>query len=168
MTKALLFLSSLVPLIFIVSIRLFDDALLWSLGLAVVSIIGAVSLPVVFFVRRSVGSRPFEVKEVRDESHQVPAYLLTYIFPLLFVTIDDWDTAAAYAVFAALLIVLMVRTDLALVNPLLLAFGYHLFALRNSTGQEIFLVSRLRPLVGSNILVKQLSGSLNKLDQVLT
>jgi len=167
MIRTTLLFSSLSPLMAILAIRLSGHHMATAIVLTLMAFGSAALLPVVLRARGATSPQPFTIAGVKDESGQVPAYLLTYIFPFLFVTIDDWRDLAAYVVFAALLLVLLLRTDLALVNPLLLAAGYHLYAVETSAGRSVVLVCRERPMAGNQVLATRLSDSTYKLEQVL-
>lgn len=151
-TRFLLVVSSMSPLIGIMAIRLIDLDSRLSIGLGICATIAALSLPAVLLARRSVEPQLITVGAVRNDSSQVAAYLVTYAFPFAFATSNSAATIAAYIVFGLLLLVLVWRTDLCLINPVLLAFGFHLFAVETVDGRSVTLISRDPPLVGSNLL----------------
>jgi ABC-type uncharacterized transport system permease subunit len=167
MIRSTLLFSSLSPLMAILAIRLSGDYMALAIVLTVMACGSAALLPVVLKARGATSPQPYTIAGVKDESGQVPAYVLAYIFPFLFVTIDNGRDLAAYVVFAALLVVLLLRTDLALVNPLLLAAGYHLYAVETNVGRTVVLVSRERPMAGNQVLVTRLSDSTYKLEKIL-
>lgn len=158
MTRFFLSMSSLAPLIGIVAIRMTEVAASWAVALGIVAVLSATSLPVVMIARRQAGERPLTVASIRDDSGQIPAYLLTYIFPFAFATVDGPAAAWAYVVFALLLLVLLMRTDLGLVNPVLLAAGFHSFAVETAAGTSLTLIARRGPLVGSRIVAHPIAG----------
>lgn len=159
MTRVLLILSSLSPLIGIIAIRMVEASPIWAVSLGSVALLAAVSLPIAIFGRRAVADTPFTLVSIRDDSAQVPAYLLTYVFPFAFATADDTASFWAYGVFAALLLVLLARTELSLVNPILLAFGFHTYEVRTTGNRTISLISKTQPLPHSTFLAYQVAGS---------
>lgn len=167
MTRILLSLSSMAPLIGIIALRVSDGSMIWAVSLGVVAVLSGLFLPLVMVARRSVEGRPMTVSSVKDESSQVPVYLLTYIFPFAFATIENTSAAVAYAVFALLLVVLLLRTDLSLVNPVLLAAGIHSYAVTTSTGAAVTLLARAAPLPGSHILATPLAGDAFHLSKIV-
>lgn len=166
--KAFLFLTGLAPMAVIFAVRLWGSYPASAIALAVVALCLIVLLPLALRERGKTTSQPFSVASVRDDSHQIPTYLLTYVFPFLFVSVSGWQDLVAYGVFVLLLVVLLLRTDLALVNPLLLAVGYHMYAISTTTGSELTVVSRERLLVGNRILAVKLADSAYKLDRILS
>ena len=62
--------------------------------------------------------------EVRDEGSAASGYLATYLVPLLAEAPTRPGVWFAYGLYALMVVVLFIRTDLALVNPTLYAFGW--------------------------------------------
>lgn len=167
MTRLLLSLSSVAPLVGIVAIRLIGIASEWAVGLGIISVLLMLFLPVVFAARRRIEARPMTIRSIRDESAQVPAYLLTYVFPFAFATIDSSSVVWAYAVFGVLLLVLLLRTELSSVNPALLAVGVHSYSVVTEAGQTITLMARKAPLPGSGVLAHQIAGGVFSLSSIV-
>ncbi len=164
MTRIWLFISALAPALLVVGFRLVASHRF--IGIALFAL-ATVAILTVFFIlkaRSSVVPRLFVISESRDETQQVPTYLLTFIVPFLFVDINDWGNAAAYSVLIVLIAILLYRTDLSLVNPALLALGYHIYSIRDGGGHESLIVSRTRPRVGASIAAVPLSGHIYKVD----
>lgn len=157
-TRLWLFLSSLAPACLVVGIRLLGSEWLWG---AVLLLCGALLFPVAYFVlrtRRSVTPKPVKVSDIRDESYQVPTYLLTFIFPFLFIDIEDFWNAASYIVLILFVAILLFRSDLSLVNPALLMLGYHIYVIQAEGGEDLLLITKTRPRVGLSISATLLSG----------
>jgi hypothetical protein len=66
--------------------------------------------------------------ELRDEGGAAGGYLATYLFPLLAVAPSRFGEWAAYALYGAVVAVVFVRTDLALVNPTLYMLGWRVLS----------------------------------------
>lgn len=113
--------------------------------------------------RHTTNPQPYTISSVRDESDQVPAYLLTYVFPFIFLSIANKADLLACLVFAFFLLVLVYRTDLAVVNPLLLTIGYHLYRVSTSHGTEIILLAKRRPAIGETIHAVRIADHTYKL-----
>lgn len=78
--------------------------------------------------RLSAISRTFT--DIADQGGAVGAYLATYLLPFLGITptrVGDW---LAYGVYFLVAVVVFVRTDLALVNPMLYLLGWRVVAAR--------------------------------------
>jgi hypothetical protein len=155
-TRLSFFLSSFAPLLGIFALRASKENL-W-LTITLVAVMVAVTLLLVgaMQVRSTVTLQSLVVRDPSDESPQIPTYLLTYLFPFIFASTNGWQDVAAYAVFAALLALLLWQSDAALINPLLLAVGFRLYVF--SRGNErVIIVSRKRLSDGSRVLAYQLS-----------
>jgi len=129
-------------------------------GLAVTAVVSLFGL---LQARSTTNAQPFTLTQVRDESGQVPSYLLTFVFPFLFLEVHDWRDVLAYLIFAALVAVLVLQTDLVLVNPLWLAAGYHLYQVQTTSDFNGILMSSRRPQTGQTIEAVRLSPSALKL-----
>lgn len=164
MARVLLFLSSLAPVFLIVGIRLLGSIAAVGIGIVVLGVVLFCVALLVFVKRGKVTSRPIVVTGIRDESYQIPIYLLTFVFPFLFIELkNSWD-AAAYIVLILLVLLLLFRTDLSLVNPVLLVLGYHIYAVEAAGGEDLLLIAKNRPRVGGHILGTLLSGNTYLLD----
>lgn len=161
MARFWLFLTSLAPALLIGSVRSTPEWKLWGWIGVLASIALFLSAYFVLFARRRTEPVPIVPKTVKDESTQIPTYLLTFIFPFLFIgDAPDKATLAAYAIFAAMLLTLLYRTDLSLVNPALLALGYHVYAVEVQGYPDSFLVAKKAPQPEASCRAHSLSGNL--------
>lgn len=166
MTRFALLSSGLVPALLVLAIRVFHSSRIAAAILFVASLFLTVMLARAMRARDSINAQPFIINTVEDESAQIPAYLVTYIVPFLFLSISGRADLVAGLVFAFFVLVLVYRTDLALVNPLLLVVGLHLLRLRTVSGVNLILVAKDRPLPGQTIRAVKLSERLYKLVDV--
>src|SRR5699024_8631546 len=84
--------------------------------------------------RKRIGVIPISPKNVQDETMQIPTYLITFIFPFLFISdTPSCSTIVAYACFLVFLLALLFRTDMAIVNPALLIAGYHVYTVETDS-----------------------------------
>lgn len=167
MTRVLLSLSSMAPLVGIIALRVSEGSVTWAIILGVVAVLSGLLLPLIMAGRRSLEARPMTVATIQDESSQVPAYLLTYVFPFAFATVDSAAVGVAYGLFGVLLLVLLVRTDLGLVNPVLLAAGIHSYAVTTTAGATLTVLARAAPLPGSHILATPVAGDAYHLSKIV-
>lgn len=168
MTRFLLFVSSLAPAVLVVGIRLIGET---PFGGMLTILTGILLFPLSYFVlrlRRSVTPKPIKVVEVADENFQILTYVLTFIFPFLFIDIGDTWNAVAYVVLILFVLVLLIRSDLSLVNPALLVIGYHIYSLRAEGGEDLILISKFKPRLGQALSARKLSGHVYLIDQVGT
>ena len=149
-----LFLISYAPLGAIAAIQL-SDQLQWSLSLnvsagvvafwlafacAVIGAIDAVRLPHLALERNSIR---VVFEDIADEGGAVGGYLATYLLPFLGFTVEEWRDLVALGVYAVVLYVVFVRSDLGLVNPTLYLTGHRIVRatrVRNSGPGERVLV----------------------------
>jgi len=161
MSRLLLFLSALAPGFIVSGIRLLSVELLTGIFTIILGCYLLVSgILVIKFRRQDVEPRPVEITQVSDESYQVPTYLLTFIFPFMFIELHDFWNAFAYFVIVVFVAFLLSKTDLSLVNPALLLAGYHMYSVQLSGGDDITLISKSRPRVGSQLVCFPLAGRL--------
>lgn len=166
MTKFVLLASSLSPALWVVAIRLFENHPPASVAVFAVSIFLISMLAKAVRARDTTNAIPLTLAQVKDESEQVPAYLATYIFPVVFLSAGTKADLAACVVFVMVILVLMYRTDLALVNPLLLAVGFHMYRARSTGGVELTLLSNRRPTVGQTVTAVRLAANTYKLRSI--
>lgn len=148
LSRIFLFLSSLSPALAIASIRLWDvqgPIKCWLLALAFTTFL---LMPLVILVRRrKAGPQILKIKSVKDESNEIPTYFITFIFPFLFLSPDMSQTLTwAYIAFAALMLAMLFHTPLSTVNPALLIFGRHVFAVELEAGSIVYVVSQHFPV----------------------
>lgn len=162
MTKLVILASSLVPVLAVLAVRLWDRRLL-----ALVLVGAAMALTILLFValsaRHHTAAQPYTIADVADESDQIPAYLLTYISPFLFLEVENTRDVIASILFGLLVLVLLLRTNLALVNPLLLAVGFHLYRVHTDAGKDMLVVAREKLLRGETFQAVTLSATTYKL-----
>lgn len=128
-TRLLLFASSLAPALIIAGLRLCNVHRATSVTLLVLGVIAFALTPIVLFLRRNAGIQELTVSNIKDESSQIPTYLITFVFPFLFLPEQmNGPLVASYIAFAAFIALLLYRTTLALVNPAMLIAGYRIFS----------------------------------------
>lgn len=142
-----LFITSYAPLAVMLALRNSDT--LWPIRqafefwvfatLAVVGLIDAFRLP---RGARRRSHRRVHLSDVKDEGGQVAAYLASYLLPFLNIDVNGWRAAAALTVYFAVLLVVFLRSDLALVNPALYLAGWRVVSATGDTGRVLLLAKR--------------------------
>lgn len=146
MGRVYFFASALSPAIIIASIRAFALIGSWAWVGISVGILSFAMTGVLLASRGRVSARVVEAVSVRDRTLQIPSYLITFVYPFLFLSESASSyTLLAYLVFGLLLGLLLIRTDIGLVNPTLLLFGYSLFEVE--TEFDILIVISKRRLM---------------------
>jgi len=146
-----LILSAYAPMLLMFAVRLVGDHPVLALLLAIVALASVVSLLALVRTRNALSADPFMLTAVKDETAQVPAFLLSYLLP--FVTADISNTAdlAVIGIFLTLVVTLAFGTNLVLVNPFLLLLGLHLYDVETSGGARALLLSHVEPRSGDTI-----------------
>lgn len=154
------------PALLLIAIRLSDGHIVWTIVTALAGVVAVVSVLSLLRARSATNEQPFQLTMLQDESSQVPGYLLTFVFPFVFVDVSSWQEGATWGLFALLTFFLVLSTDLVLVNPILLAVGYRLYRIQTSSGFEGLLLSRRRPMQGQTVEAVRLSGEALKLTSI--
>ena len=138
-TRLLLFVSSLAPALIIAGLRLWDAQHHLSWALCTAGAVAFLLTPLVLVLRRNAGRHELTVADIKDESGQVPTYLLTFVFPFLFLS-DQMSRPliVAYVTFVVFMVLLLYRTPLALINPAMLVAGYRVFSVNVAVGDPVF------------------------------
>lgn len=166
MLRFRLIASSFSPMMLIVAIRMTTGGYIVSAFLLALAIISLISLALLLRARSSTNSQPHHMVEVENENNQVPAYLLTYVFPFVGLAVNGWQDVVAFTMFFIVLLVILLRTSLVLVNPILLACGYHLYNVRSSSGFEGLVLSKKSFKPGQTIYAVSLGSGALKLQYI--
>lgn len=159
MIRFRLLCSSLSPLSVILGVRLWSEHAAVAAALLVAAVASVGSLLLLMRARERLSAQRFTLTTVHDESGQVPAYLVTYLLPFVTLNIAGWDDLLGYLLLAAVLIVLVIRTDLVYVQPVLLALGWHLYRAEVESGfSEMVLISNRDLRVGHRVVVVGVGG----------
>ena len=122
-----LFLSSYMPLFFLVGLRAVDKSDSVVIGCGVLVLAGGVGTALFLGTAKKKTKGRYRVVNVQKRDGDVAAYAATYLLPFVTVFSDGWRDLLSLAAFVVFLGVLYVRSRLIYVNPLLAIFGYHLW-----------------------------------------
>lgn len=160
-TRLLLFVSSLAPALIIAGIRLVDAHRLLSVLLVALGIIALLLTPLVLFLRRHAGRRELTVSNIKDESSQIPTYLITFVFPFLFLSEDmSRSLIASYIGFVGFMALLLYRTPLSLINPAMLVQGYRVYSVDILERGGAYIISKTPPLPSQPTYAKRVAEGL--------
>ncbi|ALG86375.1 hypothetical protein [Gordonia phthalatica] len=168
MTRIRLLAASMTPLLAILAIRVWSAQCLVSVILAGIALISVVSLIGFMHARKGLGTNTQTLAAVEDQTDQIPAYLVTYLLPFVILTVSGWLDIVAYALLAAVLILVIIQTDLIYVQPLLLIAGWHLYRvdISNGYGREYILISKNKLYPGQSVDTVSLGGNYAKVLEV--
>lgn len=149
MSRVWLFLTSLAPALLIASVRFIPNYPILGSTATILSLLLCLSAYLFITARKKLEKNLIHIQAVKDESFQIPTYLITFIFPFLFIdTSPDWATTVAYGLFLCLIGLLIFRTNLSLVNPVLLIAGYKIYESETESQTTSLVISKFRPIPG--------------------
>lgn len=164
MTRLLLFLSSLSPGIVVASIRYIGESACWG---TVGVVAGALLMPLGLLTirsRKKTNTIPTELSSIRDETYQVPTYLITFVLPFLFVGIQDVQTLVSYVIFILFVSAILTKSDISIVNPSLLIANYRMYDVVDKEERSLTIISRTTPRITQFENLRHLSGRLYLLE----
>lgn len=139
-----LFVTSYAPLALILAIQ--QSGNVWpphrALGFWGLLAIGILGLADAYRLPRGTlrkGHQRAHLEDVVDEGGQVAAYVATYLLPFLGYEVAGWRDGLALIIYFGVLLVVFLRSDLALVNPALYLTGWRV-ASANRGGTRVLVL----------------------------
>jgi hypothetical protein len=103
------------------------------------ALVGFAYLAIVLWViPRTAQQRPYSVDAVKDASGEVAGYLATYLVPFVTVASPSAADLIGYCIFAVVVLVIFIRSDLAQINPALYLLGRRVVSI--TSGQRSYYV----------------------------
>jgi hypothetical protein len=111
-------------------------------------------------VRAGRGKSPKTVSflEVRDSGDQVAAYLATYLLPLLAAPAPTVGDLVGYGIYAFVIAIVTVRSDLIHVNPTVYVLGWKIATVTRQDGREQYALCQKSPPVLAPVTVRRFHG----------
>lgn len=160
--KARVLLSSYAPLNLILAARIDSPApRVICFALFMIGFGDALRLTLLVSEKQSV---PKTISGVRDSGSQVAGYLATYLLPLLAAPDPDTGDLIGYGIYALVIVVITLRSDLAHVNPTLYLLGWKVVTVTTAAGVEKYLICTNAPRSGDSIHVVPLYGVWHEVD----
>jgi hypothetical protein len=122
-----LFLSSYLPLFFLIGIRSISESNLVAAFCGLLVAAGALGTWLFLSTAKRKPQGRYRLLEVEKRDGDVAGYAATYLLPFVTVFGGGWRDLLSLAAFIGFLGVIYVRSRLIYVNPLLAFFGYHLW-----------------------------------------
>lgn len=143
-SRLLLVATSLAPVLLVYAVTIWDEnRRLSGLGLAITLLLVLVCLGLLKLVRRKGAAETYEVKSIVHKDSQLLAFLVAYVLPLVTAEQDALDHAALVT-FIIIVTLVLYRSDIVHVNPLLGLLGFHFFEVQTSDGVTRLLVTARR------------------------
>jgi hypothetical protein len=156
--RGFLFLSSYAPLFVILAIRFQGTAL--RAVCAGLALIGFAYLAVVLWViPRTTQQRAYSVDAVKDASGEVAGYRATYLVPFVTVASPSAADLVGYCIFAVVVLVIFMRSDLAQINPALYLLGRRVASI-TAGRRTYYLVCRRLPRPSARMEAARVAGLL--------
>jgi len=108
-------------------------------GLALV--LTSVCLALLGYAGRRGASEPIQIAKSKSVDKDAVTFLVAYALPLVVPT-DRTQNVFALAAFVVVMFLVLLRLQVAHVNPLLGAFGYHFFEASPPSGESALLITR--------------------------
>jgi hypothetical protein len=157
--RARVLLSSYAPLSFILAARIDSLPLrIACLSAGLVGVGDALRLTLLASEKQAV---PRRVEEVRDSGSQVAGYLATYLLPLLAAPDPRTGDLIGYGIYAVLIAVITLRSDLAHINPTLYLLGWKVVTVTLGDGRDRYLICMTTPRSGTLVHMTELYGVLH-------
>lgn len=151
--KFLLFLSSYIPL-FVVLILLHYNNEAFVIGLAGIIVLTLFFLGLLFKLSERIGSYHFKISDFENTNEMSLEYIITYIFPLLFLDFTNLGVVAALFVIFLTIGYIYIRSDLIYMNPVLNLFGYNIYKARIGSANIVIISKRDTAEIGAHKLVQ--------------
>jgi hypothetical protein len=142
--KACLFLSSYIPLWGILILFHLDSWGYWLLIPGGALVAGVAGLAILRHWVATGSPEQVSVSYASRQDADSVAYIVTYIFPFLTLTISSaYEVLGILGLFLTIMLV-YVSSDMLYVNPILAALGWHAHSIHTSGGTEIVALTRRR------------------------
>ena len=150
--KACLFLSSYIPLWFILTLFHWYDWGWWRLAPIAALSGGWIGLAILRHWVKTGSQEEIAVDYAERQDSDSVAYIVTYIFPFLTLVIGTALEAVGILALFLTVMAVYVSSDMLYVNPVLAAFGRHAHSVHTKGGVELVLISRRRLIREGSLL----------------
>jgi hypothetical protein len=131
---------------------------------AALAIVGLLDASRLTWLAGRVAQAPRIFVDVRDAGAEVAGYLATYLLPFLAAPHATTSDVWAYGIYAIVVIVITLRSNLGAVNPTIYLLGWRVVTVTLQDGRERFLICRHVPRSGERVGVRELYGVLQAQD----
>lgn len=156
--RARVLLSSYAPLNAILFARIDTNPRWIFLGLAIAGLVDAYRLT---WDAQRLAATPRVFSSIRDSGGEIAGYVATYLLPFLAAPHPDTGDLWAYGIYALVVAVITLRSDLGHVNPTIYMLGWRVVTVTLEDGRERYLVCRAAPKAGESVRVSELYGILH-------
>jgi hypothetical protein len=156
--RARLLLSSYVALDLILVARVHP---LWPrAACGALALLGLVDAGHLLCLSKGTRAVPRKVARASEAGGEVTGYLATYLLPLLAAPSPSAGDLVAYGIYAALVVIVSLRSDLVQINPTLYLFGLKVSDVTFQDGGTAYVVSKGRIPENQALKVTKLAGVL--------
>lgn len=151
--KFLLFLSSYIPLFLVLAI-LHSGSHIFVIAMAAIIVFTLLFLWLIFKLSERIGSYHGRITNFENINDMSLEYIITYIFPLLFLNYSSISVLLALGVIFLTIGYIYIRSDLIYMNPILNLFGYNIYKGQTEGGTIIIISKRQATEINRNKLVQ--------------
>lgn len=134
--RILLFLSSYLPLFFILSVLLFNKSWIISAICTAICVLSLLALWWYLHRCHKRHQRKFtRLRNYQRRDSEVMSYIASYVVPLATLSLDLFSQMFILITFLLVLLVLYVNSNMIYINPTLNVMGYHLYEIETEDGE---------------------------------
>lgn len=140
-------MSSYSPLLLILTVQTRVIYGYWSLLptiLAILSIIGLLNVRRIINMTSKTG---LTVAKVQQKDAEVMTYIITYLFPFMGLDFRDLNNLICVLIFFIIIGFVYINSNMIHVNPVLFAFGYHIYEIETSNGSNFTVISHKKRMI---------------------
>jgi hypothetical protein len=157
-SRYILFASSYSPLTLAFGILYLRTSRPTAIALFVVAAASVALLYVTLRVVQSMARQPLLIERSARKDSDTLSYLATYLIPFALSPPKDAYEGAALAVFVIVLAYLYVNSNMIYINPVLSAFGYHLYEVTpQNSKRTVIVLSRMADDLPDSMNVVEMS-----------
>jgi len=160
--KALLFLSSYLPVFVIFTLLAWTSYGPWALLSLLAGVLGIIGVLAAFWWARSTEPEGVTVASVERKDTEALAYLVTYVLPFLDVDLSDSVKILGFVILFVTLATVYINADMLHINPTLNLLGWHVFEVQTPAGSpRTVLTHRRRLLKGDTLKTVRIADNIS-------
>lgn len=158
--------SAYAPMLLMIAVRCVPGHPCIAAALAAIAVLLVVQVVLLVNARNGLAAEVHDVRSVDDETAQVPAYLVTYVLPIILLRDATTQDLVVLGMYFGLALWLAASSQLVLVNPVMLLIGLRLYVVELDAGRKALMLSRGRPRPGPVRAIEFAGGGLKQVLEV--
>lgn len=159
--RLLLVSTALAPVLLVYGSAIFFERRMTAISLGIVAfLLLAICHLLLTYIRRHGSVEETEIEEVSGKDSDILSFLVAYLLPVVLAEKVEVNLLA-FATFLAVMGLVLFRSDIFHVNPLMGMLGYHFYQVKSQGKVSYLLITRRKePLVPASLRYVRLSRSL--------